>query len=170
MKYTTLDADARVGSRAEIDALIDSLAGMPEFVRGCVNAFDPDALRRRSDASPDAFSLHEHVWHLRDIEVLGYSRRLRALLEEENPFMADIDGARLAAERGYLELPLATGLREFFSARAENVAMLLSLPVAAFQRRGELETVGCSTLFGLIGLWCNHDEGHRGEMRELPSR
>ena len=107
---------------------------------------------------------------LRDIEVLGYSHRLRAVALDNQPFLADIDGTRLAAERDYHSLSLEVGVAEFVAARTENIAFLRSLPDCAFERRGEMEAVGCVTLAKLAEMLKNHDAVHRREIQELLSR
>src|SRR5262245_8122269 len=64
----------------------------------------PRSRRLQRPAGTDAFSLHEQVWHLRDIEVDGYARRFRAVATQDDPFLPDLDGARLAIERDYRSL------------------------------------------------------------------
>ena len=47
------------------------------------------------------FSCLEQVCHLRDIEREGYNVRMERILKETKPFLPDIDGQALAAERNY---------------------------------------------------------------------
>ncbi|MCE9594941.1 MAG: hypothetical protein K8S98_12195 [Planctomycetes bacterium] len=164
-KYAELERGASVPTKGELRERLDELARMPALLARAVASRNDAARRARPE--PDAFSLHEHVWYLRDIEVQGYARRLRALANEREPFLADLDGTRLAAERRYLELPLERGLAEFVAARESNLAFARSLPHDALRRRGELEGVGCITLAELIELWRNHDAGHADEIAAL---
>jgi len=166
MKYAALELEAKLPTPAELDRRLAALERMPALLETSVLERERD--ERRAQPAPEAFSLHEHVWHLRDIEVLGYVRRLRALAHEAEPFLPDIDGTQLARERRYLELPLEQGLAEFRAAREENVAFVRSLPHAVLGRRGEMEGTGCLTLASLIEMWCNHDAGHEAEIAALP--
>jgi hypothetical protein len=54
--------------------------------------------------APDEFSVVEHVCHMRDIEIEGYGVRVQRILKQENPFLPDIDGSRLAIERDYNQI------------------------------------------------------------------
>lgn len=166
MKYAALEVQASFPTPAELEARLAALERLPAVLATAVRERAPD--ERRAPPAPDAFSLHEHVWHLRDIEVLGYARRLRALAREDEPFLPDLDGTRLAKERRYLELPLEQGLAELTTARAENVAFVRSLPREALGRHGEMEGVGCLTLASLTEMWRNHDAGHADEIAALP--
>ncbi len=166
-KYAKVEHRTELLDSRAFAGVIDELGAMPTWLRSIVMQTPGRKRRERSSSEPDAFTLHEHVWHLRDIEVLGYSQRLQRMLEEEHPFLPDVDGARLAIERHYRGLPLLTGLEELASARAANVARLRSLSRDALARRGELEGVGCLTLSQLVEAWLNHDRGHRGEIETL---
>jgi hypothetical protein len=165
MSYAARDERLDVKSQAEVEMLIGELAGLSDFLRAAVASAGATLLRRRP--GPDAFSLHEQIWHLRDIEVLGYALRFRGVAQEERPFLADIDGAQLAKERHYLELPIEAGLEEFAAARSSNVAFLRSLAPDRFARRGDMEGVGCVTLCRLAVMLREHDDAHRREIREL---
>ncbi len=167
MKYAALEHCEVSATPSEITERLDALERMPAILRSAVALKNADALRARPSPAPDAFSLHEHVWHLCDLEELGYSKRWRAIATEAHPFLADVDGTKLAIERRYLELPIAEALDRFERTRASNVAQLRALPHAAFARRGELEGVGCLTLAQLLERWCDHDAVHRSEIAEL---
>ena len=49
--------------------------------------------------SPELFSMRENLWHLRDIDVEGYERRIRLILSEDAPKLSDVNGRKLAKER-----------------------------------------------------------------------
>ena len=109
----------------------------------------------------------ENLLHLRDIEIEGYSKRLRRILAEDTPALPDIDGTRLAIERHYNEQPVAPALAEFSAARRENVALLRAVTPADLARKAEMEKVGRITLAQLVQMWREHDAGHRAELAEL---
>lgn len=170
MKYAAQSSRSIPVGHGEIAARIDALERMPEFLRATLDDTSESRRRARPGPEPDAFSLHEHVWHLRDIETLGYSARVRAIAREDDPFLPDLDGTRLALERAYLGAPLEPALREFERERAANVALLRALPLEAYERRGELEGVGCVSLADLLDRWCDHDAVHRREIAGLDDR
>lgn len=167
MKYALPVEPAAPPTRPQIARLVDALERMPAFLRRALDGRGDTRSRTRPGPEPDAFSLHEHAWHLRDLEVVGYSARLRRLATEEQPLLPDVDGTALAVERDYLALPLAEALADFERERAANVARLRALPLAAFERHGELEGVGCITLAQLLERWCDHDAAHRREISAL---
>src|SRR5215212_970329 len=97
---------------------IARLAATPRRVRAlAIRAADP---RRR--LAEGEFSVVENVCHLRDIEADGYVVRIRRLLEEDEPLLDDIDGARLSIERGYNEQDLVAAIDAFADARAKSIA------------------------------------------------
>jgi DinB superfamily len=144
---------------------IDRLAAMPQIVRALVSGRTAEELLRR--AAGDSFSLHENVWHLRDIDVDAYEPRVLAILSQEHPFLPDVDGAKLARERDYHAQPLAPALEAFAASRARSVARLRALPEEVFERTAELEGAGRVTLRELLERWLDHDAGHVLEMEAL---
>src|SRR6185295_19797925 len=67
----------------------------------------------RWSSSPDEFSMLENICHLRDLELQGYSPRIRRILAEPDPALADFDGARVAAESSYNSEQPAVALDAF---------------------------------------------------------
>src|ERR1043165_4701181 len=116
------------------------LSNMPELVRGVVLATSGDQVRVRPVGG--GFSLHEHVWHLADLERHGFAERIRLLLECDSPHLPDFDGERWAHERDYHSLPLHEGLRAFATFRRANLARLTVLSEAERERTGVQEGVG----------------------------
>src|SRR5215470_2582063 len=83
----------------EVSALLEALARTPGEVSRMIHAVSSEHWRTRP--SPEEFSVVENVCHLRDIEVEGYAQRIAQILNETNPTLVDVDGARLAIERDY---------------------------------------------------------------------
>lgn len=61
---------------------------------------DSELRYRNSDAE---FSALENICHLRDLEIQGYTPRIKQILDETVPALPDFDGARVAAESNYNE-------------------------------------------------------------------
>jgi hypothetical protein len=155
-------------STQELHELIESLARTPETIATLVNDLPEAHLRRRS---PDGrFSAVENVCHLRDIEVEGYTARINRILKEEQPFLPDIDGGRLAIERQYSSQNLSEALHAFALARKANVRALTDLDVEQLELSGTLAGLGAVTLERLLLMMREHDDGHIDDLREIRER
>lgn len=110
------------------------------------------------------FALVEHAWHLADLEAV-FAERTRRLQAEEDPFLPDFDGERVAREREYLKLDLAAAVSAFASARDETLRLLRG--VSAWDRRGRQEGVGPLSLDEMPGRIHDHDRAHLNEIADL---
>jgi hypothetical protein len=115
----------------------------------------------------DEWSILENVCHLRDIEIEGYSVRINRILKEDNPFLSDLDGSRLAIERDYNRQSLNDAILSFTAARKQNLSLLNAATEEEFAREGELEGVGNVSLAKLVAIMCDHDDGHIEDMQRL---
>lgn len=143
--------------------LLNALERTPAEIAELLSAISPHNINFRPSA--EEFSILESVCHLRDIEVEGYSVRIRRLLEEDNPQLEDIDGAQLAALRDYNSQRLEQALQEFKTARMENVELLRTVDQHDLGRRGNLEGTGEITVRSLIAMMAQHDEDHIDDLR-----
>jgi DinB superfamily len=151
--------------RQELSDIIAFLEETPEAVRRLREGLVADDLRMKADGG--GFSFVETVCHLRDIEREGYGVRIERILGEDGPSLPDVKGARLALERRYNEQGFDDGLAAFEQARARNLSALRAATGEQLERRGTLEGAGEITLAGLAALMCEHDRGHREELRHL---
>ena len=155
MKYLRLD-------RTERKALMDGLERMADFVAARFASISPEeALRPGPDES---LSPVEQCWHLAELEREGFGARIRRLLGEEEPFLPDFDGARLARERDYQARSLAEGLAAFRAGREANLALLRSVAPDQWTRAGTQEGVGRVALCDLPAMMAEHDASHRAEI------
>jgi hypothetical protein len=155
-------------TREDFQALVFSLEEMPRKVRRLVESLGEGEKVWKPQA--DEFSATENVCHLRDIEEEGYSVRIRRLMEEVEPFLSDLDGARLARERDYNSQNMNEALARFTSARSNNVAALRSMPPEGLNRRGQFEGTGAVTLGQLLLMMREHDAAHIRELEHLRGR
>jgi hypothetical protein len=116
------------------------------------------------------FSVLENICHLRDLELGGYAPRIKRILGEVDPVLADFDGARVAAESNYNSEQADLALQTFARARRENVRTLRSLSEEQLKREGKLAGVGNITLKRLAEMMREHDEGHLEDLRGLRQR
>jgi hypothetical protein len=155
MKYLRLDPGER-------KALMEGLGAMADFVAARFASISAeDAVRGGPD---EALSPVEQCWHLADLEREGFGARIRRLLAEEDPFLPDFDGARLARERDYRTRSLDEGLAAFRAGRAANLALLQSVAPDQWTRAGTQEGVGPVALCDLPAMMAEHDASHRAEI------
>ena len=148
----------------ELTLLLDRLAAMPEFiVTSYASLSATDAV---TSLSAGEFAPVEQAWHLADLEVDGFAERIRRLLEEEQPTLADFDGRRVAAERNYKTLPIREGIAAFRRARLANVERLRRVIDSQWARRGSQEGVGEISLADVPRMMEEHDASHRDEIVE----
>jgi len=145
---------------------LDVLASIEEWLPAVLSGIAPGKLRERREGC-GAFSLLEHVWHLRDVDGFGYLQRLRRSLSETRPELPDVDGDRLAAERAYQTRPLRPAQDVLLRGRRKALAQLRRLGEKDLRRKAVLEGVGPVTLGDLVLRWRAHDVGHRVEMERL---
>jgi hypothetical protein len=143
----------------------EALRSFPATLRAIVDTLPAERLRQRADGGN--FALVEHLWHLGDLEVEGYGARIERILAEDEPALADFDGAAVARERRYLELDPARGLERFENARKQNLARLAALDDASWSRAGQQEGAGRVTLRRLVEMMAAHDAEHAEEIRVL---
>ncbi len=149
----------------EFKELVRQLEAMPERVQLLVKGLAEDQCRWKP--SDNEFSALENVCHLKDIEEEGYGVRIRKLLEEREPFLNDLDGARLAIERDYNHQDIVDALNRFTTARRGNVTVVKDLPLTELDRQGTFEGVGPVTLGRLLEMMHEHDSAHLEELTAL---
>jgi len=147
----------------DIKELQTNLAQTPNELAQLVQSFPPTNLTIKP--APDEFSVLENICHLRDIEIEGYTARIQRILNEDRPFLYDLDGTRLAIERDYNRQSVSEALLSFSQARRHNLAVLGEVAKSEFEREGELEGVGEITLRKLLETMWEHDGGHLDELR-----
>ena len=152
-------------TRQEFNDVLAFLEETPEIVRQSGENIAPADVSWKPAES--AFSVLEQVCHLRDIEREGYSARIRKVLDENQPFLPDLDGDQLARERDYNNQDFETVLSDFARARQENIKLVRTLHADQLSRSGTLEAVGAITIEDLLLLMRDHDRAHRKELGEL---
>ncbi len=155
-------------NRKELETLLLTLESTPALVARAAAKLSAEEARRRP--ADGAFSLNENVWHLADLEEEGYAARIRRILAEEDPFLSDFDGDRIARERNYQIRDLAKGLALFATAREQNLATLRSLSPSGWRRTGKQEGVGRVTLGDVARMMAEHDRSHTRDLADLIAR
>lgn len=146
-------------------AAIDYLAGTARAVRSLSRAMATDqGYERPRDG---AFCLVEHLWHLADVESLGWRRRFeRILADGGRPELPSIDGDRLAREVDYRAQPWRGAARRFVAERRRSLAALARFDAEALRRpvrfAGQRARAG-----GVVAAAVAHDLDHRPAMAAL---
>ena len=140
------------------------LSAVPQQVEDAVRGLSEEHL---SWKPTEFFSIRENVLHLRDIDVYGYEKRLRLMLTEDYPVLADIDGAKLAVERNYNEQPVQPALADLRRSRLTSVQRLRGMPARDLDRKAEMQGAGPISVRRLLELWMEHDRGHIADLMEL---
>lgn len=160
--------EAQNGNVTDFAALLAFLDETPNQLAHSTSGLSNQELRFQN--SPEEFSVLENLCHLRDLERQGYTPRIRRILAEVDPALADFDGARVAAESDYNNEQPGSALEAFQAARQQNVAVLRTLTEGQLNREGSLAGVGKITLRRLAEMICEHDEGHLADLRALRRR
>lgn len=160
--------EERNADGADFAALLDFLRETPNTLARLIDELSPAELRFRN--SEAEFSALENLCHLRDLELQGYTPRIRRMLDESDPVLADFNGTRVAAEGNYNSQQPDLALQTFQTARRENVQKLRSLTGEQRRREGILQGVGRITLRRLAEMMREHDEGHIEDLRVLRQR
>ena len=143
---------------------IESIGSMPAFVEAALHeAGEENFLARHTDGE---FCLVEHACHLRDLEREGYLVRVRRILAEDVPQLADFDGKAIAEARDYPAQDAHAAAQDFAAARRELLALLVTLSAGDF-RREALFSGRRITLADLVALIDAHDGEHRQEIERI---
>jgi hypothetical protein len=115
----------------------------------------------------EPFTPIAQICHVRDIEIDGYSVRIRRILHESTPFLPSIDGESLARERSYATASAPEVLSAFRAARARTVESVSGLSAEQLARPGVLEGYGPVSLRSLLHYLCSHDQQHLAGLQWL---
>lgn len=149
----------------EYRELVASLEDTPRVIEQLVSDLEDRVVRERPQGKD--WSIVEHICHLRDIEKDGYRARITKLLTEDEPFLEDLDGDRLAVERAYIDQDLNAALDVFIKTRAVNIEAIRDLSAEQLGKSGMFENVGHLTLAALLNKMHEHDREHINELTEL---
>jgi DinB family protein len=152
-------------NRRDLESLLLTLESTPALLVRAAEALTENQASR--EPAGGGFSLIEHIWHMADLEREGYGVRIRRILSEDEPALADFDGERIARERDYKRLDLAEGLAQFAVARASNVRKLRTIHNSDWKRRGIQEGIGAVAMEDIPRMMAEHDRAHTSEVVEL---
>jgi FMN phosphatase YigB (HAD superfamily) len=148
--------------------------GLPYLLAGNLSALMSDLAewpREKWSRRPSAneWSLTEIVCHLRDVEQEVNLPRLRAVIEQENPFIAGADTDPWALERDYAAQDGPRALRDFAQARKASTRLLRGQPPGIWTRTARHAIFGPTQLVEIVGWFLDHDLIHLEQVRKTKS-
>ena len=152
-------------NRRDLESLLLTLESTPVLLVRAAEGLSDSQIRQEPPGG--GFSFVEHVWHLADLEREGYAVRIRRILTEDEPSLADFEGERIARERNYKARDLSEGLAAFAVARNCTVHKLRSIANGDWKRRGIQDGFGAITLEDIPRMMAAHDRAHTSEAAEL---
>lgn len=148
---------------AALAAACDYLAGTAAAVQALLAELPADGGYEAPEGG--GFSLVEHLWHLSDIETLGWLPRFTRVLDETRPVLPGVDGDRLALEKQYRTRPWRAAARHFVGQRRRTLALLARYDATTLRRpvvfAGSRARAG-----GVLAAAVAHDLDHRPAMAE----
>jgi hypothetical protein len=116
--------------------------------------------------APDRWSVRQIVAHLADTEAVTVSR-FRSLIAEDNPTMIAFDQSAWAEKTDYAKRKPSQALETMRHLRADNYALLTSLPEETFSRTGTHTRRGPMSLLDMVRLMAEHAEKHATQIRSV---
>jgi DNA-binding transcriptional ArsR family regulator len=165
---TALAPEAAPGLRGQPLYTAEELAAAVAFLAQTGRAVEAllaalGAAEGRAVPAAGGFSLAAHLWHLADIETLGWRPRFERILAETRPQLAGVDGDRLAVEHRYEQRPWRGAAQLFVRERRRTLAALARFDSTTLQR--SVVFGGTRTRAGaVLGAAVAHDREHREAM------
>lgn len=147
---------------------LSTLAATPQAVRAMVAGLPDEVLRALPDPDANAgdWSLHTVVVHLVDSHRRQVGR-VRKMVQEDNPGLANVDEWESLTASGLLDEPTAALLDVLASERAVDVAWYASLGAEALGRTGVHSVGGEVTVANVLNHAAYHDGQHLGQVARL---
>lgn len=142
--------------------MVDALAAIPDTLDALVRASSGVG---RSSGQADSWSPSEIAGHLCD-SARYWGARMFRVAHEDQPALPAFDEQMMVALAGYRYRPLDELLAAFRLLSAGNVALLRSLNASGWDRTGIHETRGTMTLWEIVAVETEHEEGHVRQFAE----
>lgn len=142
--------------------LLDALRAGPDIftalLRGCTQ--EQAQAARGGDEN---WSVVQVMCHLRDAEERAVER-VRAMKNDNDPFLPGYDQDAWAIERDYAAQDLRQVFDAFVRFREQHIAELTSLSSDQWERRGQHEEQGAITISGHTLHIVSHDASHAAQI------
>jgi hypothetical protein len=135
--------------------LVALLAGLPE--------------KLTSTPADEGWSPHDVVVHLTSLDPFSMVGRVRAIVEQDDPVIPDLDEHAVLEESGLRGRPLGGVLDQMARQRAEALLWLRALTPQQLARTGRHSTAGLLTAAEIIHHKAWHDLLHIGQICRMLS-
>ena len=142
------------------------LARTPALLEILVNRTAPVRLARRPE--PEKWSAKEIIGHLADCEWI-FGVRYRKIAAEPGAPLPAFEQDAWATRLGHAQAPIRPMLATFAALRAANVALLKSLPAAAWEQSAPHPNYGPLRIRDLVLHIATHDAAHLARLDDLCS-
>lgn len=142
--------------------LLDAFKAAPDIFTALLEGCTQERARA-AKGGDENWSVVEVVCHLRDAEERGLGR-MRALRDDDNPFVAGYDQDEWARERNYAAADLREAFDAFLRLRATHVAELAALTPEQWERPGMHQEQGEINIWGHTLHLVSHDTSHAAQI------
>lgn len=147
-----------------LEEMVQRLAVTPERLIRAVGEKTPEQLEKRP--APDEWAANEILAHMRAVDDIVTSR-IYMLLTRDMPPLVSFDERRWAEIAGYVRTNVHHSLSLFRLRRAEVIAVLQHLPPDAWQRSGQHEVRGTTSVLDIVQDMVAHEEQHCSQLEAL---
>jgi FMN phosphatase YigB (HAD superfamily) len=116
---------------------------------------------------PDEWSITEIICHLRDVDVEVNIPRIRAVLDEQYPFLPGMDTDPWANERQYICQNGYEALYHFISVRKKLLALISSMQAEDWERTARHAILGRTKMAELVNIIASHDRIHIKQFHQV---
>lgn len=138
--------------------LVERLESSAEDLMSCLGKFSEQDLIE--PPAPNEWSVHQVIAHLRDTEEQVFLYRVKRILAEENPAVANFDQEAWHREHYSATEPLKKILVEFRSARRKQIALLRKTRDKEWLRTARHPEYGTISVEWLVNHNVNHTFEH----------
>jgi DinB superfamily len=148
--------------------LLDAFRAAPEIYESLLHGVNQEQAQAARGGDED-WSVIEVVCHLRDAEERGLER-MRAMRDQDEPFLPGYDQEQWARDRNYAAADLHAALAAFLRFRAQHIAELAATPPEAWERAGQHEEQGRITISAHTLHLVSHDAIHAAQIARQLAR
>ena len=144
-------------SEATIATALDVYASTPATLRALLSEL-PEATT--STPADEGWSMHDVVVHLTSLDPFSMVGRVRAILDEDDPEIQDLDEQAVLEGSGLQSKPLADVLDQLARQRGDALVWLRELTPAQLARTGRHSAAGALSAADIIHHKAWHDLLH----------
>lgn len=120
-------------------------------------------------AGDEGWAPNEVVAHLRDCEE-RFLQRCETMLQQDDPFLDAFDQEQLARENDYRSVDAPAALASFDHFRRQMIEFLTALDDTDWQRAGDHQEQGRTTIENQVRRMIRHDLAHMRQIAESVAR